>query len=464
MAHNFLKPAKSDLVKTQNQKQKIETLCRELQKENKRIKEESKRLAITEQQKREELSSKFESTIGEIKNKMEEDSDEKRRRAEDNELLKEKFKEFLEQYDIRERHFQSAMQNKDLEVQLREAKLEQQRQISEQEALRNAAFKSQIASFIATETELRRQLAIYVEKFKQVEETLNRSNELFMTFRREMEEMTKKTKRLEKENAAAKVKFEKMNRNILEMAEECKKVQKSLDIANGTKAKLENLCRALQAERKKTQASADGKSPTPAAPPPPPPPNIVPNGTAPPPQSAGRGAKVTKSDQMKPPSSVVSNAQQNHSPVGNSGPPVSERRSIGTNTILTASTAFRTATLRDSASSSVIPQVDPSTGEFVTKGGKKRVVPNAQQGGGGSKVSDRASENKRRRGIGGHGVMSSGEESSDEGVRVKRSVNPEGNGEDEEEGLDGHYPATTEDEPDDDEDDDELYSDAAEDV
>ncbi|KAI8814594.1 myosin-like coiled-coil protein-domain-containing protein [Cladochytrium replicatum] len=160
--------AKSDLVKVQNQKQKIETLCRELQKENKRIKEESKRLAITEQQKREELSSKFESTIGEIKNKMEEDSDEKRRRAEDNELLKEKFKELLEQYDIRERHFQSAMQNKDLELQLREAKLEQQRQISEQEALRNAAFKSQIASFIATETELRRQLSIYVEKFKQV--------------------------------------------------------------------------------------------------------------------------------------------------------------------------------------------------------------------------------------------------------------------------------------------------------
>jgi hypothetical protein len=44
-------------------------------------------LAASEQQKREELSSKFENTIWEIKSKMEEDTDEKKKRAEDNELL-----------------------------------------------------------------------------------------------------------------------------------------------------------------------------------------------------------------------------------------------------------------------------------------------------------------------------------------------------------------------------------------
>ena len=36
---------------------------------------------------------------------------------------------------------------------------------------------------------------------QQVEDTLNNSNDLFLTFRREMEEMSKKTKTLEKENA-----------------------------------------------------------------------------------------------------------------------------------------------------------------------------------------------------------------------------------------------------------------------
>ncbi|KAI8814595.1 hypothetical protein BJ742DRAFT_270268 [Cladochytrium replicatum] len=274
-----------------------------------------------------------------------------------------------------------------------------------------------------------------------------------------------------------------MNRNILEMAEEvlclefgvihssnlqipsklqCKKVQKNLDIANGAKAKLENLCRALQAERKKAHVPADGKSPTPV-PPPPTPPTIAPNGTPSPPPSAGRGTRVTKSDQMKPPSSVASNALQNYSTIGNGGHPQLERRSIGTNTILTASTAFRTPTHRENASSSVIPQVDLLTGEFVNKGGKKRVVPSAQQSGGGSQVSDRAGENKRRRGVG-HGGVSSEEESSDEGIKRSLDAGEMGEDVDDEVGPDGQDPATTEDEPDDDEDDDELYSDAAEDV
>jgi len=44
-------------------------------------------LAASEQQKREELSNKFENTIWEIKSKMEEDTDEKKKRAEDNEVL-----------------------------------------------------------------------------------------------------------------------------------------------------------------------------------------------------------------------------------------------------------------------------------------------------------------------------------------------------------------------------------------
>jgi hypothetical protein len=53
-----------------------------------------------------------------------------------------------------------------------------------------------------------------------VEDTLNNSNELFLTFRKEMEEMSKKTKRLEKENLTLTRKHDQTNRNILEMAEE----------------------------------------------------------------------------------------------------------------------------------------------------------------------------------------------------------------------------------------------------
>ncbi|KAJ3029816.1 hypothetical protein HDV00_009428, partial [Rhizophlyctis rosea] len=241
--------AKADYNKLSSQKQKIETLCRELQKENKRVKEESKRLALSEQQKREELSSKFESTIWEIKSKMEEDSEEKKRRADDSELLKEKFKDFLEQYDLREKHFSKVMASKDIEIQLLKAKLEEEKKNSEGEERGTQSLKAQVASFVRTESELRKQLGVYVEKFKQVEETLNKSNELFQSFRKEMEAMTKKTRKLEKENLVIKAKCEKMNRNVLDMAEEKTKTAKALDTATAGKLKLEQLCRALQSER-----------------------------------------------------------------------------------------------------------------------------------------------------------------------------------------------------------------------
>lgn len=89
----------------------------------------------------------------------------------------------------------------------------------------------------------------------QVEETLNNSNDLFLTFRKEMEEMSKKTKRLEKDNQNLQRHKEVTNRNIGEMVEERHKMQE--DLARKTKevddqrkkiARLETLCRGMQAQ------------------------------------------------------------------------------------------------------------------------------------------------------------------------------------------------------------------------
>lgn len=89
----------------------------------------------------------------------------------------------------------------------------------------------------------------------QVEETLNNSNDLFLTFRKEMEEMSKKTKRLEKENQTLQRHKDITNRNIGEMVEERHKMQEEL--ARKTKeaedqrkkiARLETLCRGMQAQ------------------------------------------------------------------------------------------------------------------------------------------------------------------------------------------------------------------------
>lgn len=113
---------------------------------------------------------------------------------------------------------------------------------------------------------MRSQLNIYVEKFKQVqkgsrdhpssladkdiqvEDTLNNSNDLFLTFRKEMEEMSKKTKRLEKENHTLNRKHEQTNRNILEMAEERTRNHEELERWRRKCHHLEALCRRMQAQ------------------------------------------------------------------------------------------------------------------------------------------------------------------------------------------------------------------------
>ena len=74
----------------------------------------------------------------------------------------------MEQYELRELHFHSLLRTKDCEVQVGLARAEDQRKRAEEEAKKSRTLSSQVSTFSQTETELRSQLNIYVEKFKQV--------------------------------------------------------------------------------------------------------------------------------------------------------------------------------------------------------------------------------------------------------------------------------------------------------
>ncbi|KAK6092831.1 hypothetical protein MT418_006827 [Batrachochytrium dendrobatidis] len=164
--------------------------------------------------------------------------------------LKEQFKDLLKQYELRERHFLSLSKSRDIEFHLTQAKYEQYRQKAEQEKNKAINLKTQMTTFSKTEAELRNQLSLYIGKFREVESTLNQSNELFQTFRQEIEQMGKKTRKLEKENANIRIKYEAMNKAIVEMAEERKQSNREVQTVMASKTKLESLCRALQEERK----------------------------------------------------------------------------------------------------------------------------------------------------------------------------------------------------------------------
>lgn len=81
---------------------------------------------------------------------------------------------------------------------------------------------------------------------QQVEDTLNNSNELFLTFRKEMEEMSKKTKRLERENQTLTRKHDQTNRNILEMAEERSRDKEEIERLRRQETKMRNIIKSMQ--------------------------------------------------------------------------------------------------------------------------------------------------------------------------------------------------------------------------
>eukprot|EP00897_Mesotaenium_endlicherianum_P004395 jgi/Mesen1/3984/ME000210S03234 len=138
--------------KSLGMRHKLESLCRELQRQNKLVMEESRRTAAEEQQKRQELSTKFHTTIKEITSKLEEQGDERLRQIKENET---------------EQHFAHQLRTKVLERQLQDAKLKQQAEIAAQEAAKARAYAEQLTHQLKTEKELRAQLALYGDKFEQ---------------------------------------------------------------------------------------------------------------------------------------------------------------------------------------------------------------------------------------------------------------------------------------------------------
>lgn len=80
----------------------------------------------------------------------------------------------------------------------------------------------------------------------QVEDTLNNSNDLFLSFRKEMEDMSKKGKRLEKENEALKRQKEATAANIIRMAEERQEWKKKTEASEQKTEKLKCIIQQMQ--------------------------------------------------------------------------------------------------------------------------------------------------------------------------------------------------------------------------
>lgn len=82
--------------------------------------------------------------------------------------VKARCKVLFDQAELREMHFKTILRHKDAEIAHLAAKHEVERKRADGEATRCRTLTNQVSTFSHTEAELRSQLNIYVEKFKQV--------------------------------------------------------------------------------------------------------------------------------------------------------------------------------------------------------------------------------------------------------------------------------------------------------
>ncbi|KAM9384116.1 alpha-taxilin [Pholidichthys leucotaenia] len=257
---------------------KLESLCRELQRHNRTLKEEGMQRTRLEEEKRKEVTSHFQVTLNDIQAQMEQHNERNSSLRQENAELAEKLKKLYEQYKLREEHIDKVVKHKDLQQQLVDAKLHQAQELlkeseerhdREKDFLLKEAVESQRMCDLMKQQEvhLKQQLSLYTEKFEEFQTTLSKSNEVFTTFKQEMEKMTKKIKKLEKETAMYRSRWESSNKALLEMAQEKAVRDGEFEALQGKVQRLEKLRRALKVERnelnKKVQVlSGTAETPT----------------------------------------------------------------------------------------------------------------------------------------------------------------------------------------------------------
>ncbi|CAH0730795.1 unnamed protein product, partial [Brenthis ino] len=241
-------------------KSKLENLCRELQKQNKAIKEESLLKIREEEERRKETQAKFQNTLTEITSLLQQNNEKNAKLRDDNISMTEKFKSVVQQYQLREQQVDKMAKQMALESQLSDAKLqkaslehqaERERILAEMEQLKVtlAQYRAKIMELQGTETALKGQLAVYTDKYDEFQNALVKSNQVFGGFKEQMEKMSKKIQKLEKESLSWKKRWETSQTALLDMCGERQASEERAALAARHLAQMQSLCRTLQAER-----------------------------------------------------------------------------------------------------------------------------------------------------------------------------------------------------------------------
>jgi len=241
-------------------KDKLEQVCREQQKLIKSVQNESMTKIREEEERRKENQIKFQQSINEINITLGKNNDENNKLRDDNIEMAKKLKYLAEQYQAREQQLEKINEQVSIESQLHMAKLKKvqvEATIEKETLLRDKQkildellnCRKIIKEMQTHEAQLKEQVNLYTTKYDDFHNSLQKSNQIFASYKEELEKMAKQNKKLEKENFDIKRKFERANATLIELSTE--KQAKDEYVLKCTKQvqQLQKLLRALQAER-----------------------------------------------------------------------------------------------------------------------------------------------------------------------------------------------------------------------
>lgn len=206
-------------------KSRLESLCRELQKHNKAIKEESLLRVKEDEDKHRTMAAKFQATLSEIMILVQESHQRNNTLREENMQYEKKLRIYLEHYDKWEKEIEKILASKDLEIQLTKTKLAEANLTSDHEREKFIEEKQQILNMVSdlhkkhsesvtNENHLKAQLSLYISKYDEFQAILAKSNEMFNGFKKDMEKMSKQIKDLERETIRWKKKCEESDKAL----------------------------------------------------------------------------------------------------------------------------------------------------------------------------------------------------------------------------------------------------------
>ncbi|XGW21452.1 hypothetical protein V3C99_004423 [Haemonchus contortus] len=258
-----LEKANQILLKTEDAKGKLEDLCRELQKMNKQIREDSLNKVRLLEHERHQAVEQLRGALKGIEASMNEGRERSDALAADNGRLAEKLKELGEEYESRmntiqlqykekDNYWQEYNKAKDIEIKLLKTKLEAAEILAQKSALEKEELTrtfvegtARIGGALENEKALREEVKRYAGRYEEITKSLAESNAAFDKFKKEIDRVNSNFKKVETDAFKWKQKYEEASKNVLVLTMAKKELEENAVVQQKKLSQLEQLCRAL---------------------------------------------------------------------------------------------------------------------------------------------------------------------------------------------------------------------------